>query len=156
MNPSAAIPSIQDITLEPASLRDLLPLRSLERACFPKDAWPLLDLIGVLTLPNVVRLKAVHKDEIVGFIAGDIRRSEGMAWIATFCVSPDYRQVGIGKLLLETCEERLPMNTIRLSVRASNDVAISLYENAGYTKVSEWPRYYQDGEAAVVMEKKRL
>lgn len=156
MNPSAAIPSIQDILLEPASLRDLLPLRSLERACFPNDAWPLLDLIGVLTLPNIVRLKAVHQGELVGFIAGDIRRSEGVAWIATFCVSPEYRERGIGKLLLETCEKRLPMNTIRLSVRASNQIAISLYENAGYSKVNEWPRYYQDGEAAIVMEKRRL
>lgn len=155
MNPSAAIPSLQDISLEPASLRDLLPLRSLERTCFTKDAWPLLDLIGVLTLPHIVRLKAIHQGELIGFIAGDIRRSEGLAWIATFCVSPDYRERGIGKLLLEACEERLPMKTIRLSVRASNQVAIGLYENAGYTKVSEWPRYYQDGEAAIVMEKRR-
>jgi ribosomal-protein-alanine N-acetyltransferase len=155
LNLSTATSSHQDISLEPASLRDLLPLRSLERACFPKDAWPLLDLIGVLTLPNVVRLKAIHQGELIGFIAGDIRRSEGLAWIATFCVSPDYRERGIGKLLLEACEERLPLNTIRLSVRASNQVAIGLYENAGYTKISEWPRYYQDGEAAIVMEKRR-
>ena len=31
-----------------------------ERACFGKDAWPLLDLIAVLTFVDVVRLKAVE------------------------------------------------------------------------------------------------
>ena len=45
-------------TIQPATWRDLNSLRHLERLCFPKDAWPLLDLVGVLTLPNVVRLKA--------------------------------------------------------------------------------------------------
>lgn len=151
----AATPSLQDVSVEPGSLRDLLTLRSLERICFPKDAWPILDLIGVLTLPNVVRLKAVHQGEMVGFIAGDIRRSEGLSWIATFCVSPKYRGHGIGKMLLQACEERLPMETIRLSVRASNEAAIGLYLNAGYSKVGEWLRYYSDGETAIVMEKRR-
>jgi hypothetical protein len=35
--------------IQTASLRDLSALRRLEHACFEKDAWPLLDLIAVLT-----------------------------------------------------------------------------------------------------------
>jgi ribosomal-protein-alanine N-acetyltransferase len=145
----------QDISFEQATLRDLLALRSLEHACFPKDSWPLLDLIGVLTMSNIVRLKATYRGELVGFIAGDVRKSEDLAWIATFCVAPDYQGRGIGKALLAACEERLPMPAIRLSVRASNHIAIRLYLNNGYVKVGEWSRYYSDGEAALVMEKKR-
>jgi len=34
-------------------------------------------------------------------------------------------------------------------------VAIRLYEKFGYSKVGEWSRYYQDGEAALVMEKRK-
>jgi hypothetical protein len=34
-----------------------------------------LDLIGVLTMPNVVRLKAMSDHQMVGFIAGDVRKS---------------------------------------------------------------------------------
>lgn len=147
---------LDEVTVEAASLRDLLPLRSLERLCFPKDSWPLLDLIGVLTMPNIVRLKAVLAGEMVGFIAGDIRRHEKLSWIATFCVAPEYQRRGIGKALLEVCEQQLPMPTIRLSVRASNQAAIHLYLNNGYVKVGEWPRYYNDGETAVIMEKKRI
>lgn len=147
---------LQEVTIEQATLRDLLALRKLEHDCFPKDSWPLLDLVGVLTMSNVVRLKATYQGEMVGFIAGDVRRAEDLAWIATFCVAPKYQGRGIGKALLHACEERLTMPAIRLSVRTSNHIAIRLYLNNGYVKVGEWSRYYSDGEAAIVMEKKRL
>jgi ribosomal protein S18 acetylase RimI-like enzyme len=141
--------------VEQASLRDLGTLRRLEQICFPKDAWPLLDLIGVLTYPGVVRLKAVVNQQMVGFIAGDIRRLEGVAWIATVAVLPEFRHRGIGAALLQAFEGQIKVNRIRLSVRLSNDEAIRLYERAGYLKVGQWSRYYQDGESALVMEKTR-
>ena len=56
--------------IQTASLLDLGALRRLERACFEKDAWPLLDLVAVLTWPEVVRLKAVDSGEMIGFVAG--------------------------------------------------------------------------------------
>jgi ribosomal protein S18 acetylase RimI-like enzyme len=144
------------VALESASLRDLGSLRRLEQVCFPKDAWPLLDLIGVLTYPGVVRLKAVTDQQMVGFIAGDIRRLERVAWIATVAVLPEFRRRGIGAALLQACEQRISVKRIRLCVRHSNAVAIRLYERYGYLKVGEWSRYYQDGESALVMEKTRV
>ena len=143
------------VLIETANIRDLGALRRLEHVCFPLDAWPLLDLIGVLTFPGVVRLKAACDGQMVGFIAADVRASEGLAWIATLGVLPEYRGRGLGAALLQACEERISLNTIRLCVRRNNDTAIRLYERYGYVKVGEWNRYYQDGEAALVMEKKR-
>jgi ribosomal-protein-alanine N-acetyltransferase len=140
-------------TIEPATWRDLNPIRELEKACFPLDAWPLWDIIGVLTLPNIVRLKALAGVKLVGFIAGDIRTHERMAWIATVGVLPEFRGRGIGTALLNTCEQRLGMPRVRLCVRASNETAIRLYLREKYEKVGLWPRYYQNGEDAVVMEK---
>jgi ribosomal protein S18 acetylase RimI-like enzyme len=142
------------VAIEFASIRDLGALRHVEQVCFPKDAWPLIDLIGVLTFPGVIRFKAVNDKQMVGFIAGDVRRMEGVAWIATVAVLPDYRGRGIGSALLKACEEKITVNRVRLCVRMSNDVAIRLYEKFGYSKVGEWTRYYQDGESALVMEKK--
>ena len=139
--------------IEPATWRDLNALRHLEQVCFPKDAWPLWDLIGVLTLPNVLRLKAVLKDQMIGFIAADIRPREHTAWIATIGVLPNQRGKGLGRVLLQTCEERLADLTIRLNVRTSNENAIQLYLTSGYQKVGVWPGYYSDGEDALVMEK---
>ena len=137
----------------PANLRDLGQLRHVEQACFPKDAWPLLDLMAVLTFPEVVRLKAVEDGHMVGFIAGDPRRTEGMAWIATLGVLPEYRRQGIARLLLLECEKRLNSTRLRLCVRLDNTPAIRLYEQEGYLRVGTWTKYYNDGGDALVMEK---
>jgi len=139
--------------IEPATWRDLNPLRQIEKECFPQDAWPLWDLIGVLTLPNIVRLKASVNGDMIGFIAGDIRRSEGLAWIATVAVLPAYQRRGVGQALMLACEAQLHVPRVRLSVRSSNSSAIRLYENIGYVRVGIWPAYYLGGEDAVVMEK---
>jgi len=144
------------VSVVPANWRDLTVLRTIEQVCFPKDVWPLWDLIGVLTLPNVVRLKAIAEGKMVGFIAGDIRRSEGVSWIATIGVLPEFRRRGIGAALLQACEQRLDTPHIRLSVRTSNLVALRLYEGFGYRHYTLWERYYSDGEDATVLEKSRL
>jgi ribosomal-protein-alanine N-acetyltransferase len=140
-------------SIEPATWRDLNALRHLEQVCFPLDAWPLWDLIGVLTLPNVVRLKAVIEGRMVGFIAGDIRPADQMAWIATIGVLPEYRGQGIAKALFKACEEQLNVPRVRLNVRVSNETAINLYYRCDYYQVGTWPHYYQDGEDAMIMEK---
>lgn len=137
----------------PASIRDLNALRKLERICFEGDAWPLFDLIAVLTFPDVVRLKAVEDGQMVGFVAGDPRPSQGFSWIATIAVLPAYRQMGIGRALLRACEEKVQTPRVKLSVRASNQTAIRLYEQEGYHTTDLWKSYYNDGENAIVMEK---
>lgn len=137
----------------PATLRDLGSLRRIEQACFPKDAWPLLDLIAVLTYPDVVRLKAVLNGQMVGFIAGDLRRSEGVGWIATVAVLPAYRRRGIGRALLRACERQMKTSRFRLCVRAENIEAIKMYEQEGYKQTDTWPGYYNDHGNALVMEK---
>jgi ribosomal protein S18 acetylase RimI-like enzyme len=141
------------ISIETACWRDLSGLRHLETVCFPKDTWPLLDLVGVLTLPAVIRLKAVADNQLVGFVAGDVRSRQKLAWIATIGVLPEYRGRGIARSLLRACERQLPVPTVRLCVRVSNEVAIHLYLREGYQRSGLWPKYYQDGENALVMEK---
>ena len=139
-----------------ANILDLNALRQLENACFPQDAWPLLDLIGVLTMAGVIRLKMIEDGRMIGFIAGDVRAGEQLSWIATLGVLPEYRGRGYGRALLEACEAQIPTARIRLSVRESNAEAIRMYQNAGYYRIDRWTDYYNDGEAAMIMEKVRL
>jgi ribosomal-protein-alanine N-acetyltransferase len=138
-----------------ASFLDLNALTKLERSCFGKDAWPFLDLIAVLTFPDVVRLKAIEAGQMIGFAAADPRPDEGFSWIATIGVAPAFRRRGVGRDLLRACEALLKPPSLRLSVRASNSDAIRLYEREGYSQVNVWQDYYKDGEAAIVMEKHR-
>jgi ribosomal protein S18 acetylase RimI-like enzyme len=141
--------------ISPANILDLNALRHVEQVCFPKDAWPLFDLIAVLTFPGVIRLKLVENGQMVGFIAGDPRPSEGFSWIATLGVLPEQRGKGYGRALLEACEAQLSTERVRLSVRSSNDEAIRMYEKAGYVSIDRWVMYYDDGEDALIMDKKR-
>jgi ribosomal protein S18 acetylase RimI-like enzyme len=140
--------------IQNASLRDLAALRRLEQACFEKDLWPLLDLIAVLTWPDVIKLKAIEDDEMIGFAACDPRPAENVSWIATLGVDPRYQRRGIGRALLHACEERTKQPRMRLTVRMSNEPAISLYEKEGYRSVDIWKGYYSDGEDGLVMEKR--
>ncbi|MBI5953993.1 MAG: GNAT family N-acetyltransferase [Chloroflexi bacterium] len=137
----------------PATLLDLNALRKLEHDSFDKDAWSLFDLIAVLTFPDVIRLKAVEDGQMAGFVAGDPRPRDGWGWIATIAVDPRYRRRGIGRALLHACEAKLNVPRSRLTVRISNQVAISMYEKDGYVTTDIWSGYYNDGEDGMVMEK---
>ncbi|MAT42051.1 MAG: hypothetical protein CL609_06890 [Anaerolineaceae bacterium] len=144
-----------NIEIQNAGLKDLSSLRQLEEICFPLDQWPLIDLIGVLTLPGIIRKKAVQGERFIGFIAGDVRKREGVGWITTIAVSPDYRGLGIGKKLLSICEVEMNIPKILLSVRKSNQAAINMYLNSGYYQKEIWESYYNGGEDGIVFEKRR-
>jgi len=110
----------------------------------------------MLTMPGLVRLKAVVQNEMIGFVGGDVRPADHVGWIATLGVLPAYRGMGVGRALLRACEDRLFLRVpaVRLSVRRSNRVAIALYESEGYEVVDVWRGYYFDREDALVFEKK--
>jgi ribosomal protein S18 acetylase RimI-like enzyme len=140
--------------LAPANLGDLSQLRLIEKACFPLDAWPLLELLGVLLLPNLVKIKAEVDDKMVGFVGGDAHRGEEIGWITTLGVLPRYQRMGIATALLDQCEQEMGMPMVKLTVRKSNISAQRLYFSRGYRQVEVWDRYYEGGEDGLVLEKK--
>lgn len=148
----SSLPGSQ-VEIVPATWRDLSELRHLEKVCFPNDAWLFLDILGVLSFPGYVRLKAENEGKMVGFIAGEIRKAHELAWIATLGVLPDFQRIGIGSQLLQACEEALIVSRIRLSVRVGNTQAFNLYRGFGYQQVGIWPKYYQGGIDAIILEK---
>lgn len=142
-----------DFLLSPASIWDIGEIRKLEKAAFLEDAWPLIEMIGVLSFPTVERWKAESGEKLVGFVAVDVRKSQGLAWIATIAVDPDFRRMGLGSLLMEKAEAVVNVARMRLSARASNLTALQLYQKRGYEQIDVWPAYYTGGEDAIVMEK---
>jgi ribosomal-protein-alanine N-acetyltransferase len=144
---------VEKLKISTASLKDLNSLRKLEEICFPIDRWPLFDLIGVLTLPGLVRLKAEIEEEFIGFIAGDIRKKQIEGWITTIGVFPHFQKLGIARIMLNQCEKQMNVRNIKLSVRKSNSPALSLYFQNGYVQKEIWKKYYIDGEDAIVLEK---
>lgn len=139
--------------LTQASLADLTQLGEMEKSCFPQDAWPLVEQIAALMLPGLVRIKAVRDGRMIGFIGGEVKRSQGVGWITTLAVLPEFRGHGVGESLLNTCEQTMGMPYVKLSVRQSNIHAQALYLKCGYHFKDVWRGYYDGGEDALVMEK---
>jgi ribosomal-protein-alanine N-acetyltransferase len=142
-----------DFSIISATWHDLGELRQLERECFGRDAWSLLDLIGALTFPGVVRLKAVVGGKMVGYVGGDPRALEKIGWITTLGVVSAYRRNGIAAALLAACEGAMKMPVVRLCVRRSNVGAQKLYQQAGYQPAGIWEKYYDGQEDALVFQK---
>jgi [ribosomal protein S18]-alanine N-acetyltransferase len=137
-----------------ATWRDVSALVQLDRRCFkPIDAYAWYEFLSLCVWPGVITLKALQADRIVGFIAGDPRRQDGHTIIVTIAVDPAYQRRGIGERLLREVEDRSTLPRLQLMVRTSNLPALHLYRKLNYSIVETWPRYYEDGEDAYVMEK---
>jgi ribosomal-protein-alanine N-acetyltransferase len=91
---------------------------------------------------------------MIGFIGGDLRPGENRGWVATLAVLPQFRRRGVATALLHACERSIHLKAVRLSVRRSNTAATALYYREGYRMVDVWTGYYNDGEDALVLEKK--
>lgn len=93
------------------------------------------------------------KEYILGFAGLWAMLSE--AHIIAIAVRNDYRQMGIGEGLLISLIEmagQLNTNVITLEVRASNELAQTLYKKYGFRVVGKRSRYYSDnGEDATLM-----
>lgn len=144
------------VTIENATIRDLFQLNRLEKECFGYDAWPFIDLVGILIIPGIIRIKASVGPRMIGFISGDIGNPNSTGWITSIGVAGEFRRQGIGKKLLEACEEKMTSPEIRLTVRKSNQAAIQMYLQSGYQSFETWTGYYNGGEDGLVMRKLRV
>jgi len=139
-----------------ATMRDVHAIRRLEQVIFPLDAYTYLSLSTLLMWPGGANFKAIDATGVLaGFVAGSPNWGTHIDWIVTLGVHPDHQRRGLGRRLLTVCEQNMSQNTIRLTVRASNQAAIQLYLTAGYRRAYVEPRYYNDGEDGIVMEKTR-
>ncbi len=152
--------STQSLTLAPgyalrrATVLDLRALYRLERVIFPRDAYPYPDLLLLFLSPGVVNLKiAAPSGALAGFVSGTRGMALSRAWIITLGVAPIHQRRGLGAFLLDTMEQRLKRPFMRLTVRESNQPAIRLYHQTGYSVVERRPAYYRDGESGLIMEK---
>ena len=145
------------LPIMPASLGDLWRLCQLEKLTFSReDAWPLVELLFVLVSPHIVRLKIDYDNQMIAFVAGETRANQGMGWIITLGIAPAWRRMGLGERLLAAAEQAMHMPALRLTVRASNQAAIALYQKAGYHQVGVSSRYYVGGEDGLIFEKRIL
>jgi ribosomal-protein-alanine acetyltransferase len=87
---------------------------------------------------------------ILGWITEDV------AEIDMIAVHPSARRGGLGRRLLDAWEADVRTRgaaKVWLDVRPSNEAALRLYQRAGYRSTGRRPRYYHDGEDALLLER---
>ncbi len=144
----------RELWVQPANLRDLLPLARLQRACFDRrQAYSLLTLVLLWFWPGVRILVARIGDDVAGCVVGDVRRRH--ARVLNLCVSPVWRQRGIGSILLAALERELDADLYTLMVEDKNTPAQALYRRFGYVPIAEVRHYYGRNRHGVLMQKRR-
>ncbi|GLR78610.1 GNAT family N-acetyltransferase [Azospirillum oryzae] len=149
------------IRIRHAELADIAALLAIEEQSFPTDQmtqrnfrYAIHKAKGVVLtayrqVPNVGGLPLAYG--VVSFHAGT-----RFARLTSFAVAPGNRGQGIGRRLLAALEAAAAAHGcrgMRLEVRADNAAAIALYTAAGYRRFAEYPDYYEDGMAALRLEK---
>ena len=144
---------------------DLLAVQRIETACF-SDPWPFeaferfLGERAFLVAERVPRGEpggdGTAPGELVGYVVADSTPNFGrdIGHVKDLAVAPDARGEGVGRSLL--CAALLRLHAqgaaiVKLEVRTSNEAARSLYADEGFEPLRRVPRYYPDGEDALVL-----
>ncbi|SEF90225.1 ribosomal-protein-alanine N-acetyltransferase [Halobellus limi] len=146
------------VTVRPADRADLLDVLRIERNAF-SEPWPYAAFESVLDAPAF--LVAVGPgvdgdDTLLGYVVGDVMPNNGrdIGHIKDLAVRPDARGEGVGRRLLREALFGLALAgavVVKLEVREGNDAARSLYREEGFEPTRRVPRYYGDGEDALIL-----
>jgi len=134
------------------SYTDILKISQMEREYFRSNGWSFQMLADKFSGNYFYCLGAYDGDELVGYaffsIGGDDCDLDKIA------VTEGYRGNGVGKALLNKLvaeAKKRKLQKMFLEVGVKNNVAQLLYLTHGFKGLYCRPRYYQDGEDAVVM-----
>ncbi len=141
--------------VRPPQVGDARNLAVAELDCF-SDPWPPQFFVSEILAEG--RFNRILEDS-----AGQLKAYLFCAWqyldlhVLKVASLPAYRRMGLSTRLMTLAEEHTTETggeSLTLEVRPSNVAAIRMYESLCYECAGTRPRYYQDGEDAVIMTKR--
>lgn len=137
------------VKIRKATTGDFDAIFALEKTAFNEETEDSLKRALVSKTFNYFVL--IKDDEIIGYCA--INELLGEAEILTIMVSPAYRKLGYGKLMLEKMIDNAKHNgaeKLFLEVDENNTPAIKLYTSFGFSLLMKRENYYlyKDGSKA--------
>lgn len=145
---------IPGISIEPARLGDVTAVHRIEQASFPSP-WRREFFESEVAASHRLNLVARRGDVIVGYLFAMWLFDE--MHVNKIAVVEEERRQGIADALMARCFEfahEHAVHTISLEVRKSNAGAQEFYRRLAFQSSYMRPRYYPDGETAVVMTRK--
>lgn len=152
----------EGIAYKPLDARHVAEVAALEAAVMGTDAWNEALVADELGRADRVWWAAYAADPkmplsaeapLVGYAGGWV--VDGDLQILKVGVDPAWRRHGIARVLLARVADdarNLGARTSSLEVRAGNAGAQALYAALGYEALGRRPRYYSDGEDALIMQ----
>jgi ribosomal-protein-alanine N-acetyltransferase len=133
---------------------DLLDVFRIEQSAFPQP-WPFAAFERFVGQPGFLVAETATGD-VAGYVVADTVPNHGrrLGHIKDIAVQRNHQEEGLGTLLLRRALGVLRSrgtSAVKLEVRRSNEAARELYGNHGFTHRRTVPRYYDDGEDALVM-----
>ena len=142
---------MRDLVIAPATRDDLDAVHAIEQACFPAP-WRREFFESEVAADWRYNRVAKRGGVVIGYLFAMWLFDE-MHVNKIAVIEPERRQ-GIADLLMEHClnfAREHGIRTISLEVRKSNAGAQEFYRHLDFTSSYVRPKYYPDGEAAVVM-----
>ena len=103
----------------------------------------------------ITKIRERSNPPVLGFIC--FRNVEDESELLNICVHPQYRQLGIGKRLMQFyigfCR-KMKIKTFYLEVNALNQSAVHLYQHFSYQSLGMRRKFYQGKFDALLMTKK--
>ena len=124
-----------EMTIRPYLPEDENAVVELWRRCNLVRSWnnPRSDIERKLKVNPELFLVGIIENQIVSTVIGGYEGHRG--WINYLAVDPAYQRRGLGRLIMETVEERIRAMgcpKINLQIRTDNLVATKFYESIGY------------------------
>lgn len=128
-------------------------LFELDRDLFPTP-WSLDSWENLFLKQDRLLVLIKKKDKIAGFCLFDKNAIDAFAHLLKIVIHPDYRGIGLSKLLLNTAITHLEKNGFSqffLEVEESNEAAQRLYLGAGFKAIHRKKDFYGEKRAAIIM-----
>ena len=134
---------------------DLLEIAKVDLECFgAKESYPVsffrqaFDIFG-----DLLYIAKTCDHQIIGYITGAINPKTTQGWVFAIGVLPQFRQKGVGNLLLQTLIGELgkrEVSQLLLTVSPENRPAISLYQKFGFCKQKTVANYFGQGKPKII------
>ena len=131
-------------------------MHTLDLLCFDEPfRFDLRSMRAFAMEPGAISLVVEIEATMVGFAVVSVqrRRAGVAAYVNTIDVHPDYRRLGLARMLLTESERRAARGgatEISLHVHTGNVQAVRFYEACGYVRLGRVDQYYGRGVDAWV------